>query len=152
MKHLNNIFDYTKIPLINSVGKTYYFDKYHRPFPPMNKINTEGYPSIFPSIVELHSYSCMHKVSRTLYNNTTFQSMSYIRPYQIIVLEDSITPQEFVKSFDLTFCQNYFDGKNFFSYHPNCVKERKGYMTREIDEEHQYRINKYEERGYIILK
>jgi len=149
MKHLNNIFDYTKIPLFSSVGKIYYYDDKYHPIPPIN--NLKGYPQIFPSIVELYSYRCMRKISQTLYDGTTFQAMSYIRPYQIIILEDSITPQEFVKSFDITFCQNYFDGKNFISYHPMCVKQRKGYMTREIDEDHQYRIRKYERRGYTSL-
>jgi hypothetical protein len=78
--------------------------------------------------------------------------MYSIRPYQIIVLDDGVKPTEFVKGFDLTFCQNYFDGEHYYSYHPECVKSRIGYMTKTIDEKNKYRIQKYEERGYKIYK
>lgn len=151
MKHLNNIFDYSKIPLTDSKGNIYYRNEYNG-IQPININNTEGYASIHPNIIELYSYICRRKRTYKDTHRTTFQALSYIRPYQIIVLEDCISPQEFVKVFDITFCQNYFDGNKFFSYHPNCVKARKGYCTKVIDEEHQYRINKYEKRGYTILK
>lgn len=140
-------FDYSKIPLKNSKGETYYF-KVQYPtggfFKNTNPSNE--YPEILPKIVGLYNYTARKKV--TVCN---FEAMGYIRPYQIIILENGVNPKDYVKNFDLTFCQNWFDGENFFSYHPDCVKSRSGYHTRKVDEKRKYRIEKYEHRGFKVL-
>ena len=144
-------FDYSKIPLRNSKNEIYYFK---RTYPTGGlfkdtkyaKEYVDEYPGVFSQIVGLYNYAAVKKVIIC-----NFEAMSYICTYQIIVLENGVNPKDFVKNFDLTFCQNWFDGEQFFSYHPHCVMSRSGYLTRDVDEKRRYRIQKYEYRGYKVL-
>jgi len=140
LNHLDTVFNYSHIPLKNSKG-----NNYHYKFECKNTKDTE-YMGKFKNIVELYNYTCRVKVT-----HSDFEIMSYVRPYQVIVIDDSISVQDFVSKFDLTFCQNFFDGKQFFSYHPDCVSSKRGFITRYIDIDYLYRIEKYEKRGYTIV-
>ena len=140
LNFLNKLFDYSNIPLKDSQGNIYYYK-----FQERHTKDTE-YMGKFENIVELYNYTC--RVERKVCD---FEAMYYIRPYQVIIIDDTIPVVNFVSKFDLTFCQNYFDGKDFFSYHPNCVLSKKGYITRYIDIDYWYRVDKYEKRGYTIV-
>lgn len=86
-----------------------------------------------------------------LYNYTWYSSKDKLyKPVQIIVIKNGITPLEHIQRFDLTFCQNYFDGDRFYSFHPQCVKNKTGSCGVTIDYDRLGRINKYIERGYTI--
>ena len=140
INHLNKVFDYSNIDLKNSKGNIYHYK--------FQEIHTRDidYMGKFENIVELYNYTC-----RVKQKHCNFEVMAYVRPYQVIVIDDSISVQDFVSKFDLTFCQNFFDGKQFFSYHPDCVSSKRGFITRYIDINYLYRIDKYERRGYTIV-
>jgi hypothetical protein len=140
------MFDYSKIPLKSCNGNIYNWNTHINERLFSNHGVLEDYPEALPSIVGLYSYNCMKKRV-----NDTFETLQTVRPYQIIVLEDGVSPSKFVANFDLTICQNYFDGVDFVTYHPKCISTKKGYITRSIDEKRMVRINKYKARGYTIL-
>ena len=145
------IFDYTKVPLKDSDGNIYYHTVTYPTGGMFNKTKPDSdYPDVLPSIVGLYNYTCKKKTTSVWYSKDPFDYMSYLRPYQIIVLEDGVKPKDFVKGFDLTFCMNYFDGETLVSYHPECVASRKGYVMKEVDMKTSQRIQKYEYRGYTI--
>ena len=145
------IFDYSKIPLNHSNGKVYYNTVKSPNGGMFNNMTDMDYPEALPSIIGLYNYSCRRKGEVINYKGEKCEVMKFVRPYQIIVLDDGVKPTDFVANFDLTICQNYFDGLNFVSYHPKCVSTKKGYITRLVDEKRMVRIKKYEERGYTIL-
>jgi hypothetical protein len=140
INYLNKIFDYSDIPLKCSNGDIYHY-KFEERF-----TEDPEYKGVFENILGLYVYTCRFKN-----NICNFEAMSYVRPYQVIVIDDTISVKNFVTKFDLTFCQNYFDGKDFFSYHPICAYFKKGYITRYIDSAYWYRVDKYEKRGYTIV-
>jgi len=140
LNYLNKLFDYSNIPLKNSQGNIYYY-KFQE-----THTRDKEYIGKFENIVELYNYTC-----RVKQKCCDYEAMCYIRPYQVIVIDDTIPVKNFVNMFDLTFCQNYFDGKDFFSYHPNCVSSKHGYITKYIDIDYWYRVEKYEQRGYTIV-
>jgi hypothetical protein len=145
---LRPIFDYSHIPLKNSNRETYIckeltlFDR------------TDDYKWELPHIAALYTFTC--RVKQTVSN---YEVMSYRRPYQIIVLEDGYEPTEYVAQFDLTFCRNFYDGRNFYSYHKEHIIQRAGYIitcpgvvpSDKGRMKTSERIKKYEAHGYTIL-
>jgi hypothetical protein len=75
----------------------------------------------------------------------------------IVEVDKDRTPIDVIKNSDLTFCENWYDGKNVFMTHPEHVKTKNGFL------ENTYldilfsgnlilinRIKKYIERGFKI--
>jgi hypothetical protein len=68
-------------------------------------------------------------------------------------------PEDIIKNFDLTICENYYDGNKIFSLYPEHIKMKKGfYEDNFVHELFKYnysigkgRIQKYISRGYSIF-
>lgn len=98
------------------------------------------------------------KIRRLLYssmpNITHVLTYSWIHPIQVIALKEGVDPREYIETFDYTFCQNYYDGVDIKSYHPQCVKTKRGFLIYNMDENpgrQFHRTLKYEARGYTIV-
>lgn len=114
------------------------FVKYDNPPDPHMRDHTG--PGYMSNIVGLYNYTWRSS------NGT----LSLYKRVQVIVIKNGIAPKEHVQQFDLTFCQNYFDGDHFYSFHPRCVHSKTGSCGVTIDYDRLDRLNKYIERGYTI--
>jgi hypothetical protein len=86
-------------------------------------------------------------------NIISIYTYSWVHPIQVIVLKKGVDPRNYIETFDYTFCQNYYDGENINSYHPQCVKAKRGFLNYRVEnpELQFHRTLKYEARGYTIV-
>jgi hypothetical protein len=68
-------------------------------------------------------------------------------------------PEDIVKNFDLTICENFYNGERVYSLYPEHVRTKKGFLEDHIAHEilnYNYtigkgRVRKYISRGYTIF-
>ena len=75
----------------------------------------------------------------------------------LVVIPTEVPLTDVVESFDLTFCQTWFDGHNVFATHPTDVETKSGFLTDKYikyllngNSSTHRRIAKYSKRGYKI--
>ena len=75
----------------------------------------------------------------------------------IMAVRNSRSPLDVVKSFDLTFCQIWYDGNTVMATHPEHVRNKTGLLQKDYallllkgNEFLKRRIQKYSHRGYTI--
>lgn len=79
-----------------------------------------------------------------------------------VIPEIDTSPEDIIKNFDLTCCQMYFDGYEFYEFYPNLNKNREFRILSTYDLNHipektnsrnilNNRIIKYQKRGFFFL-
>lgn len=80
------------------------------------------------------------------------------RSYDIMAVRNARPPIEVAQNFDLSFCQNWYDGKMVYSTHPQHVLNKVGYLQNDyVDSYHsgnvfiKKRLEKYINRGFQVF-
>ena len=121
----------------------------HAPAPAdYNQINASGGPTSF---FTKNGIVSVRKHHRGIEGTPTYEEMD------IVEANDSTSPIKIIKNFDLTFCENWYDGKQVWLTHADHVEKKHGFLENHyldllyINKAQTIgRIKKYAGRGFRV--
>ena len=121
----------------------------HQPTPAdYSQINASSGPTSF---FTKNGIVSVRKHHRGIEGTPTYEEMD------IVEANDSTSPIKIIKNFDLTFCENWYDGKNVWLTHADHVEKKHGFLENHYLEllyinkaQTIGRIKKYAGRGFRV--
>jgi hypothetical protein len=121
----------------------------HQPTPAdYSQINASGGPTSF---FTKNGIVSVRKHHRGIEGTPTYEEMD------IVEANDTTSPINIIKNFDLTFCENWYDGKNVWLTHADHVEKKHGFLENHYLEllyinkpQTIGRIKKYAGRGFRV--